>query len=287
MWKKQSIKISLIAIVAIGIVAAIIIAINSIGDGGKGHISNTKFKKYIHERAEKEIAGKDYEEARKSFNDLLNEINTEASITLGDGSKNLSALEERKCKEIVFYEYVPIFTKYGTSYFDRQSWDDATIKGLRDQVTTLLNMKIAESGKSTFSALNNIKSTVDDYYAAWNVANSASHCSSVAAISEVTQRANKYRHKPLSNNASLAAALNSVESTAKSAVIRNISGHCHVVASRYDRYANYAEWTSAYDQACKRIDDYKDRYGYPDELRKARNLLDNTDDMALNYYSRY
>ena len=282
---KKIIKISLIAVVAIGIITAIFYSTQAVEICGDEPIATTSFEKRIQDRSEKEINNKPYADAKLGFNSILQEINTEASIILGDGSKNLSNEETIKSKKIIFYDYAPIFTEYGTSYFNRSSWDDATLKSLQNEAQTLQNMKIAESKTKVSSGLALIISTVNDYYAAWNVAKSASSCSSISAIKSVVTSANKYKKKPLTNNASLAAALNSVETTAKSSVVRNIVQYCSGVANRSKSHSNYASWLSTYESACERIAEYKKAYGNHNELQKARDTLDNADSDALDYYS--
>lgn len=281
---KKYIKISLIAVIAIGIICSIVYFISGIGSGGDKIIATTSFEKQIQARTDAEIKGKEYNDAQTGFNSILQEINTEASVTLGDGTKNLTEAEVQKAKKIVFYEYAPIFTKYGKAYFKKSSWDDSVLKSLRSEAQILQTMNIAEKGTAVYSDLLEIATNVDDYYAAWGVAKSASHCSTVSAIASLMSSANRYKKDPLMNNASLAAALNSVESNAKSSVIRVISSHCRGVANRYASYSDYASWTNAYESACDRINEYKKSYGYPADLQSARAALDDADNNALNYY---
>lgn len=282
---KKIIKISLIAFVIIGILFAIIYFANGMGDSVQKPIATTSFEKHVQSRTDSEIKGKDYDEAKKAYSSILQEIATEASIVLGDGTKKLSDEEVLRVKKIAFYEYAPIFADYGTSYFQKSSWDDSMLKELRSEAVSLKSQGIAESGTKVLTTLDKIVTNVNEYYAAWQIAKNASHCSSVSAIATLKNSANKYKHSPLTNNASLSAALNSVEANAKSAVIRNISGYCHSVANRYSNYGSYETWTSAYESACKRIAEYKSSYGYPQELQNARGALDRADDAALNYYS--
>ncbi len=282
---KKIIKIALIALVVVGILFAIIHFANGMGDSVQKPIATTSFEKHVQSRTDSEIKGKEYAEAKKAYSSIIQEIKTEASIVLGDGTPNLSHSEVLRANKIAFYEYAPIFSDYGISYFRKSSWDDSVLKELRSEAAALKNQGIAEPGTTVLTNLDKIVTNVNEYYAAWQIAKSASHCSSVSAIATLKNSANKYKHSPLTNNASLSAALNSVETNAKNAVIRNISGYCNSVANRYSNYGSYEAWTSAYESACKRIADYKSSYGYPQELQNARGALDRADDAALNYYS--
>lgn len=282
---KKYIKIALIAIAAIGIFAAIVYYAHGIGSGVNKVIATTDFEKQVQEDVDKNIKGKDYPTARKAFNTIIAEINTEASVTLGNGKKNLSSNEVANCKKIVFYDYAPIFIDYGTAYFTRSSWDDNNLKELKEEAATLLQMRVADTGTEVDKQLKSIIKNVDDYYAAWKVANAASRCTSVNAISGFKAQANRYLHSPLTNNASLSSALKNVESSAKSSVIRNIAGYCNHVASSYAHYGNYTAFYSAYTNGINRINEYKNKYGMPSALASAKANINSADNKALSYYS--
>ena len=278
------VKLVLIAIVFIGIVVAFIYFASGIDSGVGKPIAVTAFEKHVQQRTDNDIKGKQYPDAHDGYVSIINELNTEASITLGNGEKNLSDSEIEKSKQIAFYEYAPIFTKYALEYFQKASWDDAVLKELKNESISLLDTKVAEVGTATEKDLKQISKTVDSYYAAWKVANGASHCNSVGAIAQVKKNANSYKYAPLTNNASLLSALNSAESNAKSSVIRIIRSHCDKVSQGYKNYSNYASFNSAYENACRRIEEYKQSYGYPDELKSARSRLVDADASALPYY---
>lgn len=282
---KKSIKIALIAIVAIGIIAAIAYFAQGIGSGVTTVIATTDFEKQVQDSVNKNIKGKDFSSARIAFNSILAEINTEASITLGDGKRSLSSSEVAKSKQIAFYEYAPIFTEYGTKYFTRSSWDDNTLKDLKGEAVTLSQLKIAETGTDVDRDLKSIIKNVDEYYAAWRVANSASRCTSVNAIASYKTQANNYLHSPLTNNASLNSALKNAESAAKSSVIRSISGYCNHIANSYAHYGNYESFYSAYTNGISRINEYKNKYGMPSVLAGAKSKLDQADKNALAHFS--
>lgn len=282
---KKSIKIALIAIVAIGIIAAIAYFAQSIGSGVTTVIATTDFEKQVQDSVNKNIKGKDFSSARIAFNSILAEINTEASITLGDGKRSLSSSEVTKSKQIAFYEYAPIFTEYGTKYFTRSSWDDNTLKDLKEEAATLLQLKIAETGTDVDRNLKSIVKNVDEYFAAWKVANAASRCSSVNAIVSYKTQANKYLHSPLTNNASLSSALKNAEAAAKNSVIRNIASYCNHVASSYADYGSYGSFYSAYTKGISTINEYKKKYGIPSALNIAKSNMDAADREALSYYS--
>lgn len=284
---KKGIKITLIAIVAIGIIATIAIFTSNITSGPNDKIVVGDFKNHIQERVDNEIKGKEFHAAQAGYQSIMAEINTEASIILGNGLRNLSVEDEKACKQAAFYEYAPIFADYGTNYFTRSSWDESTINTLKSEATELLGMSIAEAKTDVDKDLKAIINNVNDYYAAWKVANSASRCTSVSTIPSYKSQASKYLHSPLTNNASLSSALKNVEQQAKNSVVRIIAGSCNSVAHNYAHYGSYTAFYSAYNNALSRINDYKSKYGMPAALSQAKSNMDSADEKALNYYSSY
>ena len=281
----KAFKIILIAIVVIGIAFFAFYYAKILGENDTAPIAVTSFEKSIQNMTDTKVKGKDFASAQSGFQSIMQEIDTEASIVLADGKRNLKDSEVEKAKKILFYEYAPIFTEYGINYFERDFWDESTLNSIRKEALTLQNMKLIESGTRMLRDLNKIVSTIDDYFEAWRIAKSASRCTSVLDISKLKDNARKYNYRPLVNNSELASALNSIESTAKESVIQHIVNHCNSIASGFRNYRDYIGWTAAYNSACTDIDEYKSAYGYPQELKDVRSLLDDTDSEALAYYS--
>lgn len=282
---KTTIKITLIAIVAIGIVAAIIYFANGMSESGNVQIAETNFEKEIQEQVKSTIKDKRYDEAHVAFNSIMGNINTEASVTLADGSKSLKDSEVKKCKQMVCDAYAPIFLEYSMDHFNQPSWRDAELKQFKEEAQELLSMNAVEAGTQIETNLNGIIRTVNEYYAAKKIISQASNCSSVSAVSSLKSKARSYKHEPLTNNTSLLSALNTVEATAKSAVERKIIAECDRVVYGYDTYADYATFYKAYDNANKRIKEYVSAFGYTQKLRTAQTNLYSVDKNALSYYA--
>lgn len=282
---KTTIKIALIAIVTIGIVAAVIYFASGMSEGGNEQIAETNFEKEIQEQVKSEIKDKSYDEAQAAFNSIMENINTEASITLADGSKSLKDSEVKKCKQMVCDAYAPIFVEYSKDYFTQSSWNDAELKRFKEEAQVLLSMNAVETGTQIETNLNGIIRTVNEYYAAKKIISQASNCSSVNAVSNLKSKAQKYKHEPLTNNTNLLSALNAVEATAKSSVERKIIAGCDRVVYGYDTYADYATFYKAYDNANKRIKEYVSAFGYTQKLRTAQTNLYSVDKNALSYYA--
>ena len=108
----KTIKIALISIVIVGLISIIIYFINGTGTPQGGPIATTSFEKYIENKVNNSIKGKDYAEASQSFDDIIGEIQTEASIINSDGNKQLTESEVQNCKKIAFYAYAPVFDDF-------------------------------------------------------------------------------------------------------------------------------------------------------------------------------
>lgn len=275
--------------IVVAIVAVIIFFASGIGSGKAGMqkpVATTAFEKKIQERVDKEVKDKAYAEAHQAYNAIMDAINTEASITLGDGSKKLKDSEARKCRQMLFYEFSPIFTEYGMGYLAGHNWSEATLNSLRSEASSLQSMSIAESGTDVANKLATISRTVNDYFKAWTLARSAASASSPQAINSLKSQAAAYRYAPLSNCTELQTALNNMGTVARNHVAQGVASYAQGVASRCTGYGNYEGWLSARDEALSRLNSFASSYGgSTSEIQAARSALKAADDRALDYYS--
>jgi hypothetical protein len=282
----KTIKITLITIVAAGILSAIMYFLTGISKpSGDAVIASTDFEKHIKERVDKEITNKEYDEATKGFETINGDIETEKSITTADGHSNLSGEEEAKCRKMVFYAYAPIFTQYTSSYFNNSYWNESKINQLKASALKLLNAGIAEGGTEVCNKLNATISTVNDYYGAKRVIYSASHCASSAAVESVRIRAQQFRRAPLNNNTGLMSGLNSAYSNAKSSYARHVISCCSHVAKSYTNYGSYPSFYAALNNANRMIEEYTNKYGGSGQFNSVKNQLLNADQKAMEYFS--
>lgn len=286
---KNSIKIAIIVAVAliIGIVAIYFMrSVGSVTHDVEKPVATTDFEKKIEHRVDTEIKDKDYAEAHRAYNDILQTIEMEASITLGDGKKKLSESEARKCKQMVFYEFAPIFTQYGTGYLAGHTWAEGALNALHSEAQSLQAMGFAESGTQTAQKLATIIKAVNDYHAAWQVARSASGCTTPSAIASLQAKANAYKHAPLTNCTALMQALNNAPAAARTSAAKSVASYCNGVASRCTGYSNYNAWMSAYDEAMGRISSFRSSFGTTTgDLQAAAAALKRADERALEHYS--
>ena len=277
----KTIKIALISLVIIGIISIIIYFVNGTDTPIGKTIATTQFEKYIENKVNNSIKGKEYAEASQSFDEIIGEIETEASIVNSDGNKQLSVSEVQNCKKIAFYAYAPVFDNFQSSYFNKSSWSDGELTALKSRAQSLLNMNIAEDDVK--QRINKVITTVNDYHAAWSVVKSARGCSSVAAVNAIRSKVAQYKHAPLTNNASLRAGLNSAYSDAKSALASNIIAYCRKVAQGYKSYGSFERFYSAEEAALAKIHEYVNAFG-GGSFGDAINMLSQADENAMDYY---
>lgn len=277
----KTIKIALISIVIVGLISIIIYFINGTGTPQGGPIATTSFEKYIENKVNNSIKGKDYAEASQSFDDIIGEIQTEASIVNSDGNKQLSESEVQNCKKIVFYAYAPVFDDFQRAYFNKSSWSDGELYALKSRANSLLSMNIAEENAK--QSISEVITTVNDYHVAWSVVKSARGCSSVAAAKAIQSKVAHYNHAPLTNNASLRAGLNSAYSDAKSSLASNINAYCRKVAQGYKSYGSFERFYSAEEAALAKIHEYVNAFG-GGSFGDAINMLSQADENAMDYY---
>lgn len=300
---KQIIKIVLPSLAVIGIVVAVIYFIQGIKVPPPDDMVTTTYEKKISDRVESDVKDKSYSEAKYAFDDILADINTEASITLSDGRPNLPDEEVLKCRKILFYEYVPIFNSYAKSYFNGHSWDEKTINSIKQEATLLKSMNIAESNSPDYNALEDAIKVVNDYFAAKSLVSKAASCKTDEDVNSLKAKVNSYRRAPLNNNSSLMSQLGGVERTAREAVARykekererqsaddsrsassDAISQANRVASGYRSYGSYDRFYAAYQQAKDRLNAVKRQHGSTSQINSAISQLDKADDYAQDYY---
>lgn len=284
----NKIKIAIIAVIAVAICAAIFFFAGGLSKKSELEkpVATTDFEKKIQTRVDKEIKDKDYAEASRAYTEIMGLVDTEASITLGDGSKKLGESEAKKCRQMLFYEFAPIFCAEANNYLKTHTWADAQISALRTEAKSLQAMGFAEAGTETAKTFARVVKTADEYFAAWALARSASSATTPEAINSLKSRANQYRHEPLTNCTALISALNNIPAVARASVSRNVAANANAVAARCTSYGSYQAWMVAHDNAETRISGYASAFGsLTAELQNAYNALVGADRRALEYYT--
>ena len=279
---KTAIKILLIVLALAGIGYAVYSFFDKTEKGEAPPPPQSDFEKEILAETERGIKDRDYARATAAFAELCDRIDTEASVTLADGSRNLSADEVRRARQIVFYAYVPIFTAHADACFARTAWSDDEVATLGATATRLEEMRVAEAGSPTTKDLARIRQTAADYRAAWQAARSGAGCHSVAAVRSVISRANSFKRKPLSNCTALVSALGAVPARAKNGLATYIAARCNHVASSYASYSSYVDFYGAQSQCLNLIDEYEKAFGGNAALTSARRRLQNAETLALD-----
>lgn len=283
---RQTIKIVLIALVAVAIVALLFFFTRRISDFDGGTIAPKPFLKYVEGRTNSEIIGKPYDEAKAAFDALIGEVETEAFITHNDSLSMLSASEKLKCEKVLFFGYAPIFADYGKGYFQQNTWADEKVNAIKQEAERLKAFDIAQSGTELLDGLDYIGQVVKNYTNAKSVIYRASYCTTIDAVRNIIASANALKKEPLTNNTSLIASLNNVPRIAKEALagqlVRNASG---VIQKYMDGfYRDYASWYSDFVATKKSIEEYESAFGQTQILTLAKKNLMDADDVALDSF---
>jgi hypothetical protein len=283
---KLAIKITLLVLVAGGIAAALFfLTKKTTGGDDIDELTLTPFVEYIEERIADEVEENDYEPATVAYNDILEEIATEAFATQADGSRSLSRSSERHCRKAAFSAYVGIFTDHADTYFRRSEWEETYIDSLRGTAQAMLaDSMLQPIGNTIRRNLTNLVTTVNDYHEAWRIARSASECTTIEAAREVKRKAASFQHAPLSNNTALMAALRDAENQAKTSLSNYIMGRCNHLATNYHTYSSYESFTQEYTRVSNLATAYKNEFGQ-NTLPQAASTLRRADQAALNYFS--
>ncbi|MBQ9356188.1 MAG: hypothetical protein IJT98_02715 [Prevotella sp.] len=283
---KLAIKITLLVLVAGGIAAALFFLTKKTSGGDDiDELTLTPFVEYIEQRIAEEVEDNDYEPATEAYNDILEEIATEAFATQADGSRTLSRASEKHCRKEAFKAYVDIFTDHANSYFRQSEWVETYIDSLKGTAEAMLAdsmlQPIATNARRNLTA---VVTTVTDYHEAWRIARSATECTTIEAAREVKRKAATYQRAPLSNNTALMAALSDAENQAKTSLSNYIMGRCNHLAANYYTYASYEAFTQEYTRVSNLASAYKNEFGQ-NTLPQASTTLRRADQAALDYFS--
>lgn len=252
MAKKTTKKIAILIVAVIVIVVAVIHFSSNVNETENKQVATTDFEKYIAKEVNEKVKNRYYEDAKESWQNIRNEIQTEYGILLANGEPNLSRKEAAACYKMNNDAYVPIFIYEAKSYFRSSSWDRSQLNEFKKEAAQLLNV-------SNNNDLANIISWVNGYYDLSRAIRSANYCRSVAMVENISNKAKQYDGWPYTNNDELNAGRRSMVATAKTACKRNIVAYCRSIVNKY--YSSYAEWKQKYNHASDMIYRYKDKYG--------------------------
>lgn len=281
---KSTIKVALIVLVIGAIGIAGYYFLSSIGAPPPPPPDITKFEHHIQQRVKEEIEERDFAEATTSYLSILDEIQTEAAITLENGEKILSGREEKKCRKEAFYAYAPILVEYATSYFRKTEWNENTIDSLKDYAKDLLAANIAETSTNIEQQLNSTIKIVNDYYEAKNVIAGSNNCKSLHTVDNLISRARNLRQVPLTNNTAIANGLAQVPEKAKRSFVDFVVRRCNNVATNYRAYSSYSDFYRECETMSNMIEGYREKYGQNNLLKDALDVLSIADSKALDYY---
>lgn len=280
---KQTIKILIIVLAVLILGIIILVSVKTLGKGGETVIASTPFEKQVEQRVQAEIAGKTYAIASPGYKSIMNFIDTESSITLANGSKNISPEEVTKGRLMVFNAYAPLVINRANEIFAGSVWNDPEIKNISEETTTLLKAPAADA--NMLNQLNGIAATIRDYNGAMSVVSSAKNCSNLSSIASLTAKANSYNRPPLTNNAQLAASLAAVPKTARNSVLANYCAKANAVAKKATSYGSYSAFENAYNSAYSNLMAYVNAYGMNETISSALSNLSNASSRAYDYYN--
>lgn len=280
---KLAIKISLLFLVAIGITAAIWFFLKKGPEPEVEEMALTSFEEYIEQRVEDEVEDQDFEPASQAYYSIVDEIATEAFATRNGSSTTLNHNAERRCRRMAFDAFAPIFNSHAESYFQRSVWDENYIDSLRTMAQGLLNDTILRPTSNIKRKLEATVTTVNDYHDAWRVARSASSCTTLDALHNITNKARQYQRAPLSNNTALMAALRDAASEARTSLSNYIIGRCNHLAANYYTYASYEAFTQEFQRVTNLVSAFKNEFGQ-NSLGQASSTLRTADTNAMNYF---
>lgn len=281
---KNIVKIVVIAVVVIAITGIALFFLYGVSDSRKEVIAPRSLVSHIEQRVNNEIEGKDYTEATKGYESILEEIQTECFVTLTNGKRYVSVEDEAKCRRKSFDPYCKIFIDYANNTFAQHSWNESILPSIKEKAQQLLATGLAEKGTEYDTDLKYCVNVVNDYFAAWKIVRSANNCTSISSVDNVKRSAANYMHAPLTNNSSLNSGLNQAFGNAKDSYARYINSFCERVANNNKAHSNYDGFLNDYNKASALIEGFKNNYGGESLFKDSESKLYYADQEAMKYY---
>lgn len=280
---KKYIKTALLVLVVAGIVALVAVYVHTIGAGVEDKIAIPSYERTVAAHVKSYLMDKPYDVAQQAFDSIRTSIATQASITLTDGEPAVTSEEVEHSKQYLFDGYAPIVVQTAEETFSQSSWNTDQLRSLRTQSQTLLAMGVAERGTEIVGQLNSICANVNDYFAAFALAATASRCTTVAGVLAIRSGVARYKRSPLTNNTRLMAALNAAPSQAKTTCANALAAKARAVCN-YRRYSSYESFDAACNSVRRQINSYTQALGRNASLSSALSNLKRADYEALNYF---
>lgn len=283
---KLAVKVLLIAAVAGGITLLIVKFVGGLGRADERRVEVTAFERHVEARVADEIQEMDYHEATAAFEDILGEIMTERTVIMSDGRPSIDDAEKERCLKRAFYAYAPILVAYSGRYFEQSQWNEGELKQLRANARRLIDMHIAERGTQAEQSLLLSVNTVNAYYDARQLVINARHCTSMADVEKVINKANAYmRTEPLNNNLALMNDLAQASLDAKSSYATYIVNFCRQIADNCLFYVDYNSFYADYSKAVNMLTEYVERIGVDDRFPTAAQELNMAIEAARDHFN--
>ncbi len=282
---KTSYKIALIVAVVVAILGSVFAFSRGVSISEQTRITPDNINAQV-EEACKQFGDKklDYAKARKTFNNILDVIRTEAFIKTTDGKPIYDEKDKKEAMKKVFEGFAPFFTEHGRGFFSKSSWPEGEMSQLKNEAQQLLSM----AGKGNDKLADDCKyviKTASDCQAAWSAVRSAGSCSSADAVKSIESKVNAYKHAPPTNNKALMSAISEAASKARNSYASGIESRIKHVASSYKSYRSYDAFIADYNSARSAASAYTSKLGSHSGISSALGSLESAKSNALSYFA--
>lgn len=280
----NSIKIILLAFVVLVLAVPTFLFFSKIDPASEERITCQDFEEIIKEQVNSDLSKHPIKSAVTAFHDLWGKVQTEEFVSTTEGKKVISEEELEKCREIIYKEYAPIFTKFVLdTAFVKTSWNESDLDYFKNHAQYLEKIYC---GSDIFikDDLTKIQKVVSDYYAALAVIKRADNCRSVQAVKDVRSDAQKYQKEPLTNNIHINGSLGQAFDNAKKSFAGYITRRGNEVINGYRSYNDYPSFDQARSEVEGLIDAYKKNFNSDSPFTNLKKQLFDTDQQAMSYF---
>lgn len=216
--------------------------------------------------------------------EIDNEIETAATMTLSDGSTQISKEIALRCHQMVFNHYALGFLSQSDAFFAQSSWTETTMNTLKNEATKLLSDQFCEKGNNIALKLSKISGYVSLYSGAKSLIARASSCNTLSAVKSCRSEVAKYKQAPLTNCTLIMGQLNGVSQKAINSYSRIIASKANSIAQNYDSYSSLIEFNKKYRAAIGELNAFTSEFGSSAEISAAKSNLQNAKAKAPRAY---
>lgn len=218
-------------------------------EADSGFVASTNFEKTIDQKTKTQIeqqrAAESITPVHDAYVTLAQQIETEHNL-------NKEAEEEyTNCRKMLVYRYSEVMNDFCNRYFLLPEWDETTLTTIRDDGKDLLASGLIMEGELMKEGLQQQLQTVDDYFAAKQLAASCGSFPGLNRAKDMIAKSRNYRQGRLKSCTRLVDELNQVPAKLYKSHVNYVNSTLSAANNR--TYHSSADFEPAYRRASEAV----------------------------------